>query len=300
VDRDKKPVGVVVWEHQASNGEWYEMRDRAIKWVDNRIVRLEIATDISQRKRAEEDYKKLNEELEQRVKKRTSQLEASNKELEAFSYSVSHDLRAPLRSMDGFSQALLDDYSHQLDDTAKDYLFRVRRASQHMGSLIDDMLKLSKLTRSEVTHQEVNLSTLATDIAESLRNSENNRQVDFSISTNIKAIGDMGLLRVALENLFSNAWKFTSKTSEARIEFDIKDQDSKTVYYIKDNGIGFDESASGNMFGAFQRLHDQSEYLGTGIGLATVRRIIHLHGGEIWADGSPGEGAIFYFTLDSD
>jgi signal transduction histidine kinase len=230
------------------------------------------------------------------------ELEAANKELEAFSYSVSHDLRAPLRTIDGFSQILLEDYATELDDEGEDYLGRVRAASQHMGHLIDDLLDLSRVSRRPLRQELVDLSSVAAGIVEDFRKSEPERGVEFVTEDGITAWGDVNLLRVALENLLGNAWKFTSKEPHAKIEFGITSHDeegasSSPEYFVRDNGAGFDARYSDKLFGAFQRLHGAQEFEGTGIGLATVARIVHRHGGRVWAQGEVGKGATFFFTL---
>lgn len=251
-------------------------------------------TDITERKKAEENLKQTLATLE----KSSAQLAATNKELEAFSYSVSHDLRSPLRSIDGFSQALLEDYYDKLDETGQDYLHRLRGASQKMGELIDGLLKLSRLTRSEMRPEMVDLSALASEIAARLHETQPERRVEFIISRGLTANGDRQLLRVLLENLLGNAWKFTLKSPQARIEFGKSRNGDKKTYYVRDNGIGFDMTYADKLFGAFQRLHEETEFPGTGIGLATVQRVINRHGGTVWAEGDPGKGATFYFTLN--
>jgi two-component system sensor histidine kinase/response regulator len=226
-------------------------------------------------------------------------LEAANKELESFSYSVSHDLRAPLRSIDGFSQALLEDYADKLDEEGKDHLQRVRASTQRMAELIDDMLNLSRMTRSEMRLEPVNLSAVARVIAAELQRSEPERQVKFVIAEGVVAHGDTGLLKVVMENLIGNAWKFTSKHQNATIEFGLIQQNGNSAYFVRDNGSGFDMAYAGKLFGAFQRLHDAREFPGTGIGLATVQRVVHRHGGQVWAESEVEKGATFYFTLSS-
>ncbi|HYQ87430.1 MAG TPA: ATP-binding protein, partial [Bacteroidota bacterium] len=227
----------------------------------------------------------------------TAQLEATNKELEAFSYSVSHDLRSPLRSIDGFSQALLEDEADKVSEQGKDYLQRVRAAAQRMAELIDDLINLSRVTRAEMRLEKVNLTDIALSIARELKETQPDRQVEFRIADGIAASGDARLLRVALDNLLGNAWKYTGKHPKARIEFGVTGDNGKSAYFVRDDGAGFDMAYSDKLFGAFQRLHATSEYAGTGIGLATVQRIVRRHGGRIWAEGKVDEGATFYFTL---
>ncbi|OYE04158.1 hypothetical protein CDG79_14825 [Nostoc sp. 'Peltigera membranacea cyanobiont' 232] len=257
----------------------------------------ELQTEINERKKAESEILRLNVQLEQRVAERTAQLEATNKEMEAFSYSVSHDLRAPLRSIDGFSQALLEDYADKLDALGQNYLQRVRAATQRMAQLIDDLLNLSRLTRSEMRCEKVDLSALVEAIATELHKTQPERQVEFAIAPGLVTNGDAHLLRVVLENLLGNAWKFTGKHQKARIEFGLLQQDDTNVYFVRDDGTGFDMAYIEKLFGAFQRLHAMTEFEGTGIGLATVQRIIHRHGGRVWAESAVEQGATFYFTL---
>lgn len=262
-----------------------------------------VIRDITARKQAEEQIRQLNAELEERVKERTAQLEAANKELEAFSYSVSHDLRAPLRSIDGFSQALLEDYTDELDAMGKDYLQRVRKAAQRMAELIDDMLHLSRITRSEMHYERVDLSQLAIEIASELQNTQPERQVEFAIAPDLVATGDKPLLRILLENLLGNAWKFTTKHQKAKIEFGIiqcNNNCTDCTYFVRDDGAGFDMAYVNKLFGAFQRLHAMTDFEGTGIGLATVQRVVRRHGGRIWAEGAIEQGATFFFTLSVD
>jgi light-regulated signal transduction histidine kinase (bacteriophytochrome) len=244
--------------------------------------------------------RKLTEELEQRVIARTAQLDAANKELESFSYSVSHDLRAPLRSIDGFSQALLEDYPDKLDETGKGYLNRVRGASQRMAQLIDDLLEMSRLTRKEMKRESVDLTAMAQKIAAELKESQPERKVEFIIQEGLAANGDARLLDAVLENLLDNAWKFTGKHPQARIEFGTTQHEGKPAFYVRDDGVGFDMTYADKLFASFQRLHAPTEFSGTGVGLATVQRIIHRHGGRVWAEAEVEKGATFYFTLQQN
>ncbi len=298
---------------QRAESELRLHRDQLEELVAERTAKLEAANEnlrqeMTQRKQAEEALQKAHDELEVKVSERTKELAEANKELEAFSYSVSHDLRAPLRGMDGFSQALLEDYAHKLDATGKDYLQRVRAATERMGDLIDDLLALSRVARTEMKRETVDLGMLAQSVAAGLRKTEPERQVELTIQEGAIAEGDTHLLRALLENLLNNAWKFTSKQPRARIEFgavrnaecrmpnaDLDEADM--VYFVRDDGVGFDMAYADKLFGAFQRLHSVAEFPGTGIGLATVQRIVHRHGGRVWAEGAVDQGATFYFTL---
>lgn len=240
-----------------------------------------------------------NTQLEQRVQQRTVELSEAIQELETFSYTVSHDLRAPLRSIDGFSQVLLEDYANAVDDAGRDYLQRVRQSTQKMGKLIDAILELSRVSRHTTQKKTVALDALAKDIIQELREQEPERHINISVADGISANGDEHLLRIALENLLSNAWKYTGKTEQAHIEFGVQQQNGETVFYIKDNGAGFDMQYANKLFDAFQRLHGD-EFEGTGIGLATVQRCIRRHGGRIWADAEVDGGATFFFTLPTN
>jgi PAS domain S-box-containing protein len=256
-----------------------------------------ISKDITERKKSERQIARMNDELEYKVIERTKMLQIANKELEAFSYSVSHDLRAPLRSIDGFSQALIEDYGDTLDSTATNYLSRVRSAAQRMSTLIDDMIKLAKVSRTELSKKRINLADIAESISTSLADMDPDRDAQFIIKPNLYVMGDENLMKVVLQNLLENAWKFTSKEEKTRIEVGSKSVDNQTVYFVQDNGAGFDMNYTKKLFTPFQRLHKETDFPGTGIGLSTVQRIIHRHLGKIWAEGAPGEGAVFCFTM---
>jgi PAS domain S-box-containing protein len=282
----------IIW----TDGSIHWMRETGdvIRDKDGKAVRMVgIVQEITNRKKNEEKIKKLNENL----LRHATELAAINKELEAFSYSVSHDLRAPLRSIDGFSQALLEDYSDKLDKEGQDYLIRVRKAAQQMGNIIDDLLKLSRITRRPLEHEKVNLSDLSKSIIDELQKKDSNRNAKVSIDEDLTVMGDKQLLRLALENLIGNAWKFTSKKSNTKIEIGKTKKKDKDAFYVRDNGAGFDMKYADKLFVPFQRLHSDQEFEGIGIGLGIVSRIIHRHGGEIWAEGKEGGGATFYFSL---
>jgi len=236
-------------------------------------------------------------QIQEAIQRKNAQLETSNRELDAFSYSVAHDLRAPLRAIDGFSLALLEDYQDHIPPQGKLYLERVRSGALRMAQLIDDLLKLARISRQQVERSQVDLTRLAEEIAVQLRDSSPDRQVRFLAAPGISVDGDRNLLRIVLENLLGNAWKFTSKKAEARVELGMKNGDGARVIYVRDNGAGFDMQYADKLFGVFQRLHRENEFSGTGVGLVTVQRIIHRHGGKIWAEAAPDEGATFYFVL---
>lgn len=284
---------------RCENEGWRVRKDGSRFWANVVVTALydeaeqlrgfaKVTRDVSERKKYEEE-----------MLRRSAELDAANKELEAFAYSVSHDLRAPLRGIDGFSQALLEDYALQLDATGKDYLNRVRAATQRMAVLIDDLLNLSRVTRAEMHRERIDLSGMALAIASDLRAGEPNRKTEFLVAPNLSAEGDTRLVRVALENLLGNAWKFTSKLDHAKIEFARSRSNGRGngAFFVRDNGAGFNQAHASRLFGAFQRLHGMNEFPGTGVGLATVQRIIHRHGGHVWAEGEVNKGATIYFTL---
>jgi signal transduction histidine kinase len=254
----------------------------------------------SERKKAEQELARLNAELEERVLERTALLTAANKELDAFAYSVSHDLRAPLRGVEGFSLALLEEYADTLDETAKGYIGRIRKGCVRMGRLIDDLLKLSRITRSEVNRIPINLSRMLEQAIQDLQTENPDRKVDIDIEPGVTANADLTLTRSVIENLVGNAWKFTRYTEKPLIRFFTMKNDGKRIYCIRDNGAGFNMEYADKLFMAFQRLHRADEFEGTGIGLASVHRIILMHGGKIWAEAEEGKGSTFYFTLGED
>lgn len=258
-----------------------------------------LSTSRAAAQRAGRDLESANRELAETNRELASanrELAGTNAELQSFSYSVSHDLRTPLRSIEGFSQIVLEDYADRLDEEGRGHLERVKAASRHMSNLIDDLLDLSRVTRKPLHRQTVDLSALAREVAAELRAADPDRRVTLDVEENLRTEGDAGLLRVALENLLSNAWKFTAGKEEARVEFG-SDIGEESTYYVRDNGAGFDMNYAGKLFGAFQRLHPAEEFEGNGIGLATVQRVIRRHGGRVWAEGTPNHGATFYFTL---
>ncbi|MDB4966985.1 MAG: hybrid sensor histidine kinase/response regulator [Myxococcales bacterium] len=266
----------------------------AVRDASNRVIGYaEIARDITSRRRGEAAIANLNGQLELRV----AELAAANQELEAFSYSVSHDLRGPLRAIDGFSTILLEQYHGSLDEQGRHYLDRVRAGSQRMGHLIDDLLGLARINRAEMHRATVDLAQVAREVTDELHRGEPERAVELHIAGSAPARGDGRLLRVALENLLGNAWKFTRRQSAPRIEFGSEPRDGVPAFFVRDNGAGFDMTYAHKLFLPFQRLHDVTEFEGSGIGLATVQRIVNRHGGRIWGESQPGQGTTFWFTL---
>ncbi len=255
--------------------------------------------DITQRLEAEQEIRRLNADLERRVQERTAELTAANRELESFAYSISHDLRAPLRSIDGFSHLLAEEYAAKLDDKGQGYLERVRRAAQRMGKLIDDILELSRVTRQSMHRASVDLTRLSREVLDELAHSDGERKLQLEIAEGLRATGDPQLLRVLVQNLLENAWKYTSRKPLARIEVGCEHASNEKVYYVSDNGVGFDMIYADRLFVPFQRLHKPEDFEGTGIGLATVARIVHRHGGKVWAESAPGVGTTVRFTLPS-
>ncbi len=256
-----------------------------------------IDLDITKRELAEEEVRRLNTELDQRMRERTIELEANNRELESFAYSISHDLRAPLRGIDGWSFALLEDYGGRLDERATQYLNQVRAEAQRMGQMIDDLLQLSRITRAPMEPGPVDLTAIAQSVAAKLQEAQPDRRMEFAIQPGLTANGDSRLLELALTNLLGNATKFTGRRDLAVIEFGCTQQGGEPAFYVRDNGVGFDLALAAKLFHGFQRLHKPSDFPGAGIGLATVQRIIHRHGGKLWAESQVDQGATFYFTL---
>ncbi|HEX8980162.1 MAG TPA: CHASE domain-containing protein [Parasulfuritortus sp.] len=296
--RNGRPVGALTLYADHAHSFTAEIVELFQRLIEDVSFALDFIDQDKRRRLAELRLARLNEDLELRVAERTRMLAAANKELEAFSYSVSHDLRAPLRSIEGFSQLLGRKYGDRLDETGQDYLQRVQRASKRMGELIDDLLQLSRVSRIELIRETVDLSRIAREVLEDLSARVPERPVEFEVQAGIMAHADGRLIRVVLENLLGNAWKFTARQAQPRIEFGSREMDGRTVYFVRDNGAGFDMQYAGKLFGAFQRLHRAEEFEGTGIGLATVQRIVNRHGGNVWAEAEVGKGASFFFYLD--
>jgi PAS domain S-box-containing protein len=277
---------------------WIASTGRAVYSDDGEPIGLiGVTRDVTERKLVEKQIRELNADLERRVQERTVQLEAANHELEAFSYSVSHDLRAPLRSIDGFSQALTEDCYDSLSDTGRDYLQRVRAASQHMAALIDDLLGLARVTRSDVLRETVDVSTLASVLCDELKAANPKREVETVIAQGLCADADARLLRIVLQNLLGNAWKYSAKHASAKIEVGQTEHNGENCIFVRDDGSGFNMAYADKLFAPFQRLHSPREFEGTGIGLATVQRILLRHGGKIYAESAVEQGATFFFTV---
>jgi len=305
-DKPSQELKIAAEQWRFEEEGWRVRKDGTRFWANVVITALrdktgqlrgfgKVTQDITERRQAAEEVERQRNELA----RSNAELIATNNELEAFSYSVSHDLRAPLRSIDGFSLALLEDYEEKLDAGGKDNLHRVRAATQRMGILIDDLLNLSRVTRTEMKPQRVDLSAIGRSIAADLKNAQPERRSEFKVQEDLEAYADSHLMRIALENLIGNAWKFTSKRESTCIEFGKTYCNGSLTYFVRDNGAGFDPARAERLFGAFQRLHDTNDFPGTGVGLATVQRIIHRHGGRIWAESAVERGATFYFTLEA-
>ena len=297
--RALKAGGVVVTAELIGD-RIYESRKFPVDLGDGRVGVGGYVRDVTEQRRVDAEIRRLANDLERRVEQRTEQLEATNRELESFAYSISHDLRAPLRALDGFSEILLQDYNGVLDEEGRGYLRRIKGAANHMAGLMDGLLQLSRLNREELALEQIDLSRLAGDVVDELRRQEPGRRVDVLIEPGLLAEADPRLMRVALANLIGNSWKFTSRHEQARIEVGaapVTDDHGGVAFYVKDDGAGFDPRYASNLFGAFQRLHTPDQFEGTGIGLATVQRIVHRHGGTVWAEGLVEQGATFWFTL---
>ena len=297
IDQTLQRRSLVMIEYALTiGGEKKFFEARFLPLLEDQVI--EVVRNITGRKRDEEELQQYRERLEVLVEQRTAELGVINKELESFSYSVSHDLRSPLRIIDGYSQVLEEDYLEKLGIEGMKNIQIIRSQCQRMGELINDILDLSRLSRKEMQVEEVSLSQLAESIAAELQRREPERQVDFIITPNLEVRGDKQLLQSLLENLINNAWKFTGKHPRAKIELGVKKNGNKQAYFVRDDGAGFDMKYAEKLFGAFQRLHTVKEFPGTGVGLAIVQRIVHRHGGQVWAEGAEEKGATFYFTLN--
>ncbi|MBI3140510.1 MAG: PAS domain S-box protein [Rhodocyclales bacterium] len=290
-----------IWYHRRQDGAVFPIRATygPIRYAE-RDARIVLARDVTEQLRVEERVREFNATLEERVAARTAALEAANRELDAFNFSVSHDLRTPLRAIDGFSQALLEEEAARLSESGRDYLRRMRAAAKRMADLIDAMYHLSRLSRQSMQVRELDLSATAQAVVEELRQGEPGRRVEAVIAPQIRAEGDPGLMHIVVANLLGNGWKYTGRTEGARIEFGtITDADSRgnTVYFVRDNGAGFDMQFSDKLFKLFHRLHRDDEFAGHGVGLATVQRVVRRHGGRVWAEAAKNRGATFFFTL---
>jgi signal transduction histidine kinase len=296
------PVGAYEHQHRivlaggrikTLHSRWEISRDASGKLL--RV--LGTSQDISPQEQAREEIKRFNAELEKRVQARTAELTAANRELESFAYSISHDLRSPLRGIDGFSHLLLERYRDQLDAQGRDYLARVRGAAQRMGALIDDILELSRVTRQEMRRERVDLSALAAELVEEMGQANSGPRPLTEIAPGCVVDGDPQLLKLLLQNLLENSWKYSARCAAPTIAFGCAAVDGKTVFHVRDNGVGFDEQFVGRLFAPFQRLHKPDDFEGNGIGLATVARIVRRHGGQVWAESKPGVATTFHFTL---
>jgi PAS domain S-box-containing protein len=291
-------MGGLVVSTEAVGDRVYESRKFPIALTDGRTGIGGYVRDVTEQRRVEGEIRRLAADLERRVAQRTEQLEATNRELESFAYSISHDLRAPLRALDGFSEILLQDYTDVLDDTARGYLRRIKGAANHMAGLMDGLLQLSRLNREELEFRAVDLSDMAVSIVAELREHDPERDVVVDIAPDLVAVADAKLMHAVLDNLLGNAWKFTSRRDRAHIKVGAARTERGRAFFVEDDGAGFEMRYATNLFGAFQRLHTPDQFEGTGIGLATVQRIVHRHGGTVWAEGELEKGATFWFTLE--
>jgi light-regulated signal transduction histidine kinase (bacteriophytochrome) len=282
---------------QTTKGWLFVLASSALLYVLLSLMQRRNDAALKSLSERESDIRRMNAELERRVAQRTEQLEATNRELESFAYAVSHDLRAPLRSMSGFSQLLQETPSDALDEKSRHYLQRINDASRRMSALIEDLLSLSRISRSELTPRPIDFSQLVTEVAATIRERYPTHPVDLQVQPGMTVHGDPRLLKIAMENLLDNAWKYTGHTTQPKVSVGREDNDEGRPYFVRDNGVGFDMAYAGKLFGPFQRLHSDAQYPGTGIGLVTVQRILARHGGRIWVDADLNRGATFYFTI---